>query len=77
MYISTLFVAETARGQGIGTELIAQAEAEAHRRNCRSAWLMTSTEDGKGFYEKQGYECFGVVERHAPSCARYFMKKAL
>lgn len=77
MYIDTLFVAETARGQGIGTGLIAQAETEARRRNCRTVWLMTSTTEGKSFYERQAYECFGAVERHAPNCARYFMKKAL
>ena len=77
MYISTLFVAEQARGHGIGGTLIARAEEEARRRGCGAAWLMTSTPEGKAFYEKQGYACFGAVERHAPSCARYFMKKAL
>ncbi|MHB1204556.1 MAG: GNAT family N-acetyltransferase [Rhodospirillaceae bacterium] len=77
MYISTLFVVEAARGQGIGTHLMAQAEAEGRRRECLVVWLMTSTPEGKGFYELRGYECFGAVERHAPSCSRYFLKKAL
>jgi GNAT superfamily N-acetyltransferase len=77
MYISTLYVAEPHRGQGIGAQLIAQAEAEARNRRCRTSWLMTSTPEGKAFYESRGYECFGAVERHAPNCARWFMKKGL
>ena len=77
MYIATIYVMETSRGQGIGARLMEQAEAEGRRRGCCTAWLMTSTLEGKGFYERQDYECLGTVERPAPRCAIYFMKKAL
>lgn len=77
MYISTLYVAEHLRGQGVGTRLVEEAEAEGRRRGCLVAWLMTSTAEGKRFYEGRGYACFGEVERRAPEVARYFMKKVL
>ncbi len=77
MYIRTLYVAQALRGQGVGHRLLEQAEAEGRTRGCHTAWLMTSTEEAKRFYETYGYSSFGTVERHAPNCARYFMKKAL
>ena len=77
MYIRTLYVAETLRGQGIGRQLLEQAETEGRQRGCHTAWLMTSTEEARRFYEARGYACFGEVERHATNCARYFMKKRI
>lgn len=77
LYISTLYVADHLRSQGIGRQLLEQGEAEGRKRGCRSAWLMTSTERAKRFYEASGYACFGAVERHGASCARYFLKKVL
>lgn len=76
LYIRTLHVAETLRGQGVGRRLMEDAEAEGRKRGCVVAWLMCSTEDAKRFYERRGYASFGQVER-GEATPRYFMKKVL
>ena len=39
--IEYLFVKEDLRGQGIGSQLLHQAESEAKKRNCRFAFVNT------------------------------------
>jgi hypothetical protein len=39
--IEYLFVKEDLRGQGIGSQLLQQAESEAKKRNCRFAFVNT------------------------------------
>ena len=77
LYIDTLHIVEAHRGQGLGAELMARAEAEGRRQDCAFAWLDTSAPEAKAFYEARGYTCFGAVERRAPSAPRWFMTKAL
>jgi len=61
LFIELLFVPEPLRGQGIGTELLRRAEAEAVAR---------------GFYERLGYTCFGELKDY-PTASRFFMSKRL
>lgn len=76
-YISLLIVPESLRGQGVGRQLIAAAEAEARRRDCDHIWLDTFAFQARAFYEGCGFEVFGTLEGQAPAHPRYFMKKAL
>ena len=75
LFISHLWMAEALRGQGYGTELVARAEHEAVRRGCRQAYLDTFDFQALGFYQKRGYEVFGLLEGFLTGHQRYFLQK--
>lgn len=57
-YISELFIRETARGQGIGSDLLQQVKATAIARGCsRLSLLNMRVRESyqRGFYTKQGW----------------------
>jgi GNAT superfamily N-acetyltransferase len=77
LFIELLFVPESLRGRGLGTDLMQRAEREAVARGCHSAWLDTFEFQARGFYERFGYVCFGELRDYPTGSARYFMRKAL
>lgn len=77
LFIEFFWLPENMRGQGVGSELIRRAEAEAVARGCIGSWLDTYSFQAPGFYERHGYEVFGVVEDYPGDARRYFMKKRL
>ncbi len=77
LFVELLFVPEALRGRGIGTQLMLRAEAEARSRRCHGAWLDTFQFQARGFYERNGYRCFGQLEDFPRGQARFFMKKSL
>jgi GNAT superfamily N-acetyltransferase len=77
LFVELLFVPEALRGRRIGTDLMQRAEAEARSRGCHGAWLDTFQFQARGFYERNGYSCFGELEDFPRGHARYFMKKSL
>jgi GNAT superfamily N-acetyltransferase len=76
LFVELLFVPESLRGRGIGTQLIQRAEAEASAHGCHSVWLDTFEFQARGFYERLGYTCFGELKNY-PAGSRYFMSKRL
>jgi GNAT superfamily N-acetyltransferase len=77
LFVELLFVPESLRGNGVGTELLRRAEVEALARGCQHAWLDTFQFQARGFYERLGYTCFGELADYPPGFSRYFMRKAL
>lgn len=73
--IDTLWVADSQRGQGVGAALVQQAEAFAIKHKAGIAFLKTV--DAKNFYEKLGYEVYGVLEDRPKGTLLYHMKKRL
>ncbi len=58
-YVSELFIAEHARGLGLGGALLQAAEAEARRRGCARLMLLNMRRREsyqRGFYAKQGWQ---------------------
>ena len=77
LFTQLLVVPPALRGQGVGTELMQRAEAEARARGCTGAWLDTFEFQARGFYERLGYTCFGELADYPAGFARYFMRKSL
>lgn len=75
--IELLWLSEAARGKGLGTRLVAGAEAFALSRGFRHARVETTSFQARPFYERLGYEVFGVLEDSPPGHRSYYMKKEL
>ncbi|WP_201834094.1 GNAT family N-acetyltransferase [Microvirga zambiensis] len=79
LLVKMLWVADEARGQGLGMRIMALAEDVVQVRGCHGAWLDTSSRRAKRFYEKLGYETFGMLENRAgerpQGHARFFLQK--
>lgn len=76
LYTQMLVVPESARGQGLGAQLMQQAEALARERGCIGAWVDTQF-GARGFYEHLGYTTFGELPDYPPGFSRTFLFKRL
>ncbi len=77
LFIQLLAVPETMRGQGVGSGLLAAAEAEARVRGCLGIWLDTFSFQARPFYERHGYRVFGTLPDYPRGHARHFLCKLL
>jgi GNAT superfamily N-acetyltransferase len=77
MYVSKLWVAESARGQGVGSKLMQAAETLARARGCTDVSLDTFEFQARPFYESLGYTLFGTLEGFPPGYRQYYLTKRL
>ena len=75
--IEYLFVKEDLRGQGIGSQLLQQAESEAKKRNCRYVFVNTYQFQAPAFYEKQGYKEIFTLKDYPYTGQRHYYQKDL
>ncbi len=75
--IEILWIDDSARGQGLGQQLVARAEQIAVERGCHSAHLDTMSFQAPDFYRKLGYTVWGQLDDLPPGHQRIFLKKAL
>ena len=75
--IEYLFVKEEFRGQGIGSQLLQQAESEAKKKNCRYAFVNTYQFQAPTFYQKQGYEEVFTLTDYPYTGQRHYYQKDL
>lgn len=75
--IEVLFVEEDARGSGLGSRLLAEAEQQAIALGAKHAKLDTFEWQARPFYLKHGYEEFARIDDYAPGFYLSYMKKSL
>ena len=75
--IEYLFVKEDIRGQGIGSQLLHQAESEAKKRNCRFAFVNTYQFQAPAFYQKHGYQEVFILKDYPYTGQRHYYQKDL
>jgi GNAT superfamily N-acetyltransferase len=77
LFVNWLWVADSYRKHGVGSQLMAGAEAAARDHGCRAAYLDTFTFQAPKFYERLGYQEFGRLNDFPPGHARIWFSKAL
>ncbi len=77
LHVELLAVDGSMRGRDYGSQLLIRAEQIALKRGCRYAFLDTFSFQARGFYEKHGYEVYGVLDDFPAGACRFFLKKDL
>ena len=76
-YIDTVFVEEEYRRQGVGTELLREAEKRAEALGANLIRLDTFNWQGREFYKKLGYEEAGGYSSAEDGFSEYFFVKRI
>ncbi|HMM20823.1 MAG TPA: GNAT family N-acetyltransferase [Selenomonadales bacterium] len=76
-HVDIFWIEERFRKGGYGTRLLQEVERRAKEKGCRLVQLDTFGFQAPGFYRKNGYEQFGVLEDFPPGHSQYFFKKWL
>jgi ribosomal protein S18 acetylase RimI-like enzyme len=75
--IDWLWLDETVRGQGFGSQLLLLAEEEGRKRGCLHGYVETLSFQAPGFYQKHGYEIVGELQDFPAGHSRFFLRKKL
>ncbi len=77
LQIQVVWLDDSVRGQGYGSELMAIAEREGLRRGVQHVFVETLSFQALPFYEKLGYTVFSRLADFPPGGARYALTKKL
>ncbi len=77
LFIDLVYLSPGLRHGGLGSRLLAMAEAEAVRRGCGAGVLFTITIQAPEFYRKHGWQEFGRIACEPPGTARVWFQKTL
>jgi len=77
LWIDSLWVSKSARGQGFGIQLLKEIEGVAVDNGCKNSHLSSFSYQAVDFYIKQGYEVFGELENYHKEHSRCWLKKEL
>lgn len=76
-HISELWVSDTLRGQGIGSALLARAEAHARDQGCTRIHIETRNPAARRLYERHGYHLFGELPDYDGPHSLCYLEKPL
>ncbi len=77
LFIGYLWLPESLRRHGLGSALLAQAEAFAQTQGCTGVYLDTLEFQALSFYERHGYNIYGVLDGFPPASRRFHLQKRL
>ncbi|MEP9402711.1 GNAT family N-acetyltransferase [Sphingomonas sp. VNH70] len=77
LFVQYISVPTERQGQGLGRELMGQAETIARDAGCIGIWLDTYSFQARGFYEKLGFVTFGEIPDYPVGETRFFMTKRI
>ncbi|MGE6541001.1 GNAT family N-acetyltransferase [Bacillus luti] len=77
LHIDFLWVDESVRYDGYGSQLLHKLEGIAKEKGCRLILLDSFSFQAPEFYKKQGYREYGVVEDHPKGNSQHFFEKRL
>ena len=77
LFVDLFYLPDAARGHGLGSRILKEAEDEGRRRGCRASVLYTISFQAPGFYERHGYRVLGTIPCNPPGTSRIFLTKAL
>jgi GNAT superfamily N-acetyltransferase len=77
LFIMSVWVTESLRGQGIGSEIISRMEREAVARKCHDALIETLLEPNVRLYERLGYNSLARIPKYVGDFTRHIMLKSL
>lgn len=77
LYIRHLWVAASARGQGLGRQLLAAAEAQARSDDCVGIYIDTFDPRIAAYYERAGFWRAGEIADFPPGGQRIYLSKPL
>lgn len=75
--LQQIWLPESLRKSGLGTQLLREFEAAARDRGCTFAYLETWTFQARGFYEKNGYSVALEIDGYATGLSKFTMTKRL
>ncbi|QMR76009.1 GNAT family N-acetyltransferase [Enterobacter sp. RHBSTW-00175] len=76
--IDFLWVSDSVRGSGVGSQIIKTAEDEARRKGCKHALVDTASFQARPFYEKLGYRLqMSLPDYPYPGMQRHYLTKSL
>ena len=75
LFVNHLWVAQELRGQGVGSRILQELEAEAGRRGCHDAIIETLEESVAKLYARLGYKQVAFVAGYVGHFNRHIMLK--
>ncbi len=77
LFLDLVYLPKSLRGGGLGSRLLAMAEEEGRRRDCRAAVLYTISFQAPELYKRHGWTLIGEIPCDPPGTSRIFMSKQL
>jgi GNAT superfamily N-acetyltransferase len=77
LYVDKFWLSDAVRGTGLGSSVLARAEAWAVEQGARWSHLQTLDFQALPFYERHGYVVFAALEDYPPGGKRYYLRKTL